>query len=152
MTFFRKSGSNMGPWTNIYLPKVVFLRYIFLTSYCASQTRIVCQSYNPGKLMYQFTRNGAHSLAFHLIVLDFWIFRVFHYFSTINRPSSLIVTQFRGMQPPHLFLEISYHCPSQFISISVCKHISVFYSNEMKYYFYCISICMVITVICCVHV
>jgi len=36
--------------------------------------------------------NRAHSLAFHLLGLGFWMFRVFHYFSTIDRPSSLIVT------------------------------------------------------------
>ena len=41
--------------------------------------------------------NGAHSLAFHLLGLGFGMLRVFHCFSTINRPSSLIVTQFRGM-------------------------------------------------------
>jgi len=45
--------------------------------------------------------NGAHNLAFHLLGLGFGMLRVFHCFSTINRPSSLIVTQsleqFRGM-------------------------------------------------------
>jgi hypothetical protein len=37
--------------------------------------------------------DGAHILAFHLLGLDFWMFRVFHCFSIIYRPSSLIVTQ-----------------------------------------------------------
>ena len=96
--------------------------------------------------------NGAHSLAFHLLGLGFWMFRDFHCFSIINRPLSLIVTQFRGMQPPHLFSEISYHRLSWFISNFVCKHISVFYINEMKYYFHCISVFIVISVICCVPV
>jgi len=41
--------------------------------------------------------NGAHSLAFHLIGLGFGMLRVFHCFSTINRPLSLIVREFRGM-------------------------------------------------------
>jgi len=41
--------------------------------------------------------NRAHSLVFHLLGLGFWMFMVFHCFSTINRPLSLIVTQFRDM-------------------------------------------------------
>ena len=89
----------MGPWNGPMLPvpTMVVLGEIFLTSYCTRQTEIVCQSYDPGKLMYQFTPNGAHSLAFHLLGLGFGMLRVFHCFSTINRPSSLIVIQFRGM-------------------------------------------------------
>jgi hypothetical protein len=35
----------------------------------------------------------AHILAFHLLGLGFWMFRVFHCLSIIYRPSSLIVTQ-----------------------------------------------------------
>jgi hypothetical protein len=35
--------------------------------------------------------NGAHILAFHLLGLGFWMFRVFHCFFVIYRPSSLIV-------------------------------------------------------------
>jgi len=42
--------------------------------------------------------NGAHNLAFHLLGLGFRKLRVFHCFSTINRPSSLIVTQFGTVQ------------------------------------------------------
>ena len=61
----------MGPWTDVSLPKVVVLGYIFLTSYHTRQTEIVCQSYAPGKLMYQFTQNGAHNLAFHLLGVGF---------------------------------------------------------------------------------
>ena len=44
------------------------------------QTEIVCQSYDPEKLMYQFTRNGAHSLVFHLLGLGFGMLRVFPLF------------------------------------------------------------------------
>ena len=44
------------------------------------QTEIVCQSYDPEKLMYQFTPNGAHSLAFHLLGLGFGMLRVFPLF------------------------------------------------------------------------
>jgi hypothetical protein len=40
--------------------------------------------------------NGPIVLVFHLLGLGLWMFRVFHCFSIINRPSSLIVTQFRG--------------------------------------------------------
>ena len=42
-------------------------------------------------------QNRAHSLAFHLLGLGFWMFRVYHCFSTINSSSSLIVIEFRGM-------------------------------------------------------
>jgi len=61
MMFFGKSRSNMGQSTNVSLPKVVFLKYIFLTSYYMNQTEIECQSYDLGKLMYQLTQNGAHN-------------------------------------------------------------------------------------------
>ncbi len=61
----------MCPWTDVALPKVVVIGYIFLTSYHTHQTEIVCQSYDPRKLMYEFTQNGAHNLAFHLLGLGF---------------------------------------------------------------------------------
>jgi len=41
--------------------------------------------------------NGPTVLALHLLGLGFWMFRVFHCFSIINRPLSLIVTQAKGM-------------------------------------------------------
>jgi len=116
------------------------------------QTKIVCQSYDLGKLMYQFTQNEAHIFAFHLLGLGFWMFVGSHCFSTINGPWSLILTYFRGMELQHLLSEVRYHCPSQFISISICKHISIFYSNEMKYCFCCIFVCVVISVICCIPI
>ena len=88
----------------------------------------------------------------HLLGLGVWLFRVCSYCSIIKRPLSLIVMQFRGMQPPHLFSEISYHSPSWFTSIFCCKHISVFSINEMKHYFCCIFLYMVISVFCCIPV
>ena len=142
----------MSPWTHVSIPKIVVLGQIFLRSYCTCQTEIVCQRYDLGKLMYQLTQNGAHNLAFHLLGLGFGMLSVFHCFSTINRPLSLIVIEFRGMWTPHLFSEMSYHRPSCFIYIAVCKHILVFYINEMKYYFRCISMFMVIFVISCIPV
>ena len=51
----------------------------------------------PRKLKHQFTQTGPIVLALHLLQLGFWMFMVFNCFSTINRPSSLVVTQFRGM-------------------------------------------------------
>ena len=57
----------MGPWTDVALPKVVVLGLIFLMRYCVRQTEIICLSYDLGKLMYQFTQNGAHSLVLHLL-------------------------------------------------------------------------------------
>ena len=59
-------------------------------------------------------------------------------------------TEFRGVQPPHLFSEISYHDSSQSYFHYVCKHTSVFDINEMKCYFYCIFVFMVISVFCCI--
>ena len=41
--------------------------------------------------------NGAHNMVFHFLGLGFRILSVFHCLSTINRPSSLIVTQLRWM-------------------------------------------------------
>ena len=72
----------------------------------------------PREVGYPTNRNGAHKLlVLHLLGLGFWLFKVFSYCSIIKRPLSLIVTQLRGMQRPHLFLEISYHHPSYLISI-----------------------------------
>ena len=95
--FLGKAGAT---WVNgsIFLtPKFVLLRYTFLTRYGACQTEIVCQSYVPGKLKHQFTQTGSIVLALHLLGLGFWMFKFFRCFSIINRPSSLIVTQFRGL-------------------------------------------------------
>ena len=41
--------------------------------------------------------NGAHIFGASSPRVRFWTFRVLHCFSIINRPSSLIVTQFRGL-------------------------------------------------------
>ena len=48
---------NMSPFFIEYLYHMdVVLEYIFLTMYHAHQMEVVCQSYDPGKLMYQVTR------------------------------------------------------------------------------------------------
>ena len=94
--------------------------------YHVHQMEIVFQSYIPWKLKHQFTQTGPIVLVLHLLGLGFWMFRVFYCFLTINRASSLVVTQFRGRYPPHLFSEISYQRPSYFISI-------LYVSYLMKY-------------------
>ena len=146
MTFFGKSGRPRNVHLMLLASIVVFLGQNFLTSYCAHQTEIICQSYVPGKLMYQFTQTGPMVLALHLLGLDFWMFRVFHYFSIVNRPSILILTQFRSLQLPHLFSKICYQHPSYFISIMSVSIFLLFDINEMKHYFCCISIFMVISI------
>jgi len=52
----------------------------------------------PRKIDVPIYPNEAHNLVFHLLGLDFGMLRVFHGFSTINRPSSLIVTQLGTVQ------------------------------------------------------
>lgn len=52
--FFWEKWKNMS-FCLMFSSKVVFLRYILIMRYCARQTKIVCQRYNSGKLMYQFT-------------------------------------------------------------------------------------------------
>ena len=118
--------------------------------YYDCQTEIVCQSYDPRKLMYQFTKTRPIVLVLHLLGLGFWMFTVFHCFSMINMPLSLIVTQFRGMYSPHLFSEISCHHPSYFISILFVSIFQYYDINEMKCYLCCIFVFMVISVIFCV--
>ena len=145
---FRHKYHSTKEW--IFMVKFVVLRQIFLMMYHVCQTEIVCQSYVPGKLKHQFTQMGPIVLVLHLLWLGFWMFRVFHCFSIINRPSSLIVTQLKGLQPPHLFSEISYQRPSQFISILSIRKFQFFDINEMKCYFHCIFVFMVICVLCCV--
>ena len=48
-------------WTWYLLFMDVVLEHIFLTMYHARQTKVVCQSYDLGKLMYQITQRGPHS-------------------------------------------------------------------------------------------
>jgi hypothetical protein len=78
-------GKREAKWIIVHVshPKVVVLGQIFLTRYRTRQTEIVCQSYVPGKLMYQLTQTGPIVLAFHLLGLGLWMFRVFHCFSII---------------------------------------------------------------------
>jgi hypothetical protein len=90
------------------------------------QTKIVCQSYNPEEVDVPIYPNGAHKLlALHLLGLGFWMFRVFHCFSIINRPSSLIVTQFRRHVATTSLLRDKLPSPELVYFHSVCKHISV---------------------------
>ena len=84
-------------WVSFYQrneirPKSCGPRIELLMMYHVRQTEIVCQSYVPGKLKHQFTQTGPIVLALHLLGLGFWMFRVLHCFSIINRPSSLILT------------------------------------------------------------
>ena len=134
----------------IFVEIVVVLGQIFLMMYHMHQTEIVCQSYVPEKLKHQFTQTPPIVLALHLLGLGFWTFRVLHCFSKINRPLSLIVTQFRGLYLPHIFSNIRYQHPSYFISIMSLSIFMLFDINEMKHYFYCISMFMVLSIFCCV--
>ena len=94
---FLEKWEQHGFSTNVSHSKVLFLRDRFLTRYWAYQMKIICQSYVPRKLKYQFTQTRHTVLVLHLLVLGFLMVRVFHCFSIIKRPSSLIVTQFRGL-------------------------------------------------------
>ena len=55
------------------------------------------QNYVPGKLKHQFTQTRPIVLAHHLLGLGFGRLEFSIVFSIINRHSSLIVTQFRGL-------------------------------------------------------
>ena len=144
--FSQEIWGNMGPWTDVSFQsgssRIGLSNELLYTS-----NRDRMPNLRPREVDVPFYPNGAHSLALHLLGLGFLMFRFFHCFSIINRPFNLIVTRFRGMQLPHLFSEISYHRPSQFYFHYVCKHILVFEINDMKCYFYCIFVFMVISVI-----
>jgi hypothetical protein len=72
---FWKNGEQRGTKIDVSQTKVVFLEWIFLTVYRAPKTKIVCKSYDSGKLTYQVPPSGpTNLLAFHLPVLGFWIF------------------------------------------------------------------------------
>ena len=47
--------------TRLLLFMDVVLEYIFLMMYHVRQMEVVCQSYDPGKLMYQVTQRGPYS-------------------------------------------------------------------------------------------
>ena len=70
----------------------VFLEQIFLTMYHARQMKVVCQSYDPEKLMYQVTQWGPH-FGVSPPRVRFLDVQGFHCFSILYRPLSLIVTQ-----------------------------------------------------------
>ena len=56
--FYWENQEQHGSLTNVSHSNIVVLRQIFLTRYFARQTEIVCESYDPRKLMYQFTQTG----------------------------------------------------------------------------------------------
>ena len=72
--------------------EALVLEQIFLTMYHVRQTQVVCQSYDPRKLMYQVTQWGSHSCISPSMV-TFLDVQGFHCFSIIYRPSILIVAQ-----------------------------------------------------------
>ena len=87
----------MGPWTDVASQSGS--ARIDLSNeplYASNEDRM--PKLRPWEVGVPIYPNGAHSLAFHLLGLGFGMLRVFHCFSTINRPSSLIVIQFRTVQ------------------------------------------------------
>ena len=124
---------------------------ILETRYCDSQTQIICQSYDPKKLMFQLTPMGP--TRFWCFISQGQVFGCLQFsisLEIINIPLSHIVTQSKGMQLPHFFLEISFHRPSQFISILYVRIFQFFEINEMKclfllhlciYGYICIMLC-----------
>jgi hypothetical protein len=95
MTLFwhQCSEENESVPDSIFAVRSVFLGYIFLTMYCVLSNRDSMPKLGPREIDVPIYPDGAHILAFHLLGLDFWMFRVFHCFSIIYRPLSLIVTQ-----------------------------------------------------------
>ena len=148
--FFGKIGRKIGLQTNFPHIKICIPQIDLSNEVWYASNGIVCQSYVPEKLKHQFTQTRPIVLALHLLGFGFWMFRVIHCFSIINRPSSLIVTQFRGLQPPHLFSEIATSALASFVSILFVSKFQFFDINEMKCYFHCISVFMVICLFCCV--
>ena len=138
-----------------------YVDLIFIVSSCipwidiSSDVSCATNIYNMPKLQpweidVPIYPDGVHIMAFHLLGLGFWMFRVLHYFLIISRPSSLILTQFIGLQPPHLFSEIRYQCPSYFIYIFSVSIFQLCDINEIKSYFCCIFLFMSINVFYCV--
>ena len=52
----------------------------------SASNRACMPKLRPRKLVHQFTQTGPIVLALHFLGLGFWLFRVFHSLSTINRP------------------------------------------------------------------
>ena len=120
---------------SIFFFSSVFIGQIFLTMYHVCQTKIVCQSYDPKKLMYQFTLMGP---IFWRFISQGQVFGCLGFRLFLNNIQSLdphFNTVFRGLQLPHLFSEISYQRPNQFISILSVSIFQSFVINEMKSYF-----------------
>ena len=150
MTFFGKTGSNMGPWTDVAHikscnPWIYISNELLSTSNGDQMPKL-----HPWEVETPIYPNGTQVFGASSPRVRFLMFQFFHCFSIIHGPLSLIVTQFRGLQPPHLFLEIHYQHPSYFISIMSVSIFMLFDINEMRCYFRCISVFMVMCLFCCV--
>ena len=83
---FLENEEKHGLYINVSHPKVVFIGWIFPTSYHAPQTEIVCKSYAPGKLTYQLPPSGpTNLLAFHLLGLRFWMCMVLSFMNYVKK-------------------------------------------------------------------
>ena len=82
----------MGPWINVALPKSGSYQIDLSNELLYASNRDRMPKLQPLEVDVPIYPNGAHSLAFHLLGLGFGMLKVFHCLSTINRPSSLIVT------------------------------------------------------------
>jgi len=97
MTFFLEIWGNMGAWIDVASQSCS--ARINLSNELLYVSNGDCMpKLRPQEIDVPIYPNGAHNLVFHLLGLDFGMLRVFHCFSTINRPSSLIVTQFRKLK------------------------------------------------------
>ena len=96
MTFFGKSGSNIGPHGSMDLccssqscsPRIDLSNEVLYASNGDCMPRL-----RPWEVDVPIYPNVAHNLAFHLLGLGIGMFRVFHCLSTINRPANLTVRQ-----------------------------------------------------------
>ena len=77
-------------WTNVSHPKSGSARIDLSNELLYASNGDRMPKLRPRKVDVPIYPNGAHSLAFHLLGLGFGMLRVFHCFSTINGPLSLI--------------------------------------------------------------
>jgi hypothetical protein len=123
--------------------------FTFLKRYRAPQMEIICKSYTLKKLTYQLPPSGpTNLLAFHLVRLGFWMFRVLSFMLYVKKGFwSLIVNIFLRMSlvfasllidklPPfnqvcfillfysfsifHLLIEVKFQCIYVFLAITLC--------------------------------
>ena len=74
-----------------------------------------------------------------------------HFYYSCKHVSVIcFVTKFRGLQPPHIFLEISLPVPYMFIYVMYVSIFQSFDFNKRKHYFRCISMFMSISVFYCI--